>query len=186
MPFINMKTTATLDIAKKDALSKELCIITRDCIGKGENWVMTGFEGNASLCFLGSTKDIAYVEVKCYGYPTKPQMNLMTRKVCTLLVFLRNESMLLTSRPKTGDGMTVTSRGLEKGEYHNVIFSPLTIKYLTTILIFLSSFTTNHIFPWFPHFEIHASHNSQSAFPRHPLMLPYTHPYSASHYMMYR
>lgn len=25
MPFINMKTTATLDIAKKDALSKELC-----------------------------------------------------------------------------------------------------------------------------------------------------------------
>lgn len=65
MPFINMKTTATLDIAKKDALSKELCIITRDCLGKGENWVMTGFEGNASLCFLGSTKDIAYVEVKC-------------------------------------------------------------------------------------------------------------------------
>ena len=40
MPFINMKTTATLDIAKKDALSKELCIITRDCLGKGENWVM--------------------------------------------------------------------------------------------------------------------------------------------------
>ena len=34
MPFINMKTTATLDIAKKDALSKELCIITRDCLGK--------------------------------------------------------------------------------------------------------------------------------------------------------
>ena len=101
MPFINMKTTATLDIAKKDALSKELCIITRDCLGKGENWVMTGFEGNASLCFLGSTKDIAYVEVKCYGYPTKPQMSL---------VFLRNESMLLTFRPKTGDGMTVTSR----------------------------------------------------------------------------
>ena len=51
MPFINMKTTATLDIAKKDALSKELCIITRDCLGKGENWVMTGFEGNAS-CLL--------------------------------------------------------------------------------------------------------------------------------------
>ena len=46
MPFINMKTTATLDIAKKDALSKEFCIITRDCLGKGENWVMTGFEGN--------------------------------------------------------------------------------------------------------------------------------------------
>ena len=30
MPFINMKTTATLDIAKKDALSKEFCIITRE------------------------------------------------------------------------------------------------------------------------------------------------------------
>lgn len=37
MPFINMKTTATLDIAKKDALSKALCTITRDCLGKGEN-----------------------------------------------------------------------------------------------------------------------------------------------------
>ena len=33
------------------------------------------------------------------------------------LVFRRNESMLLTSRLKTGDGMTVTSRELEKA-YH--------------------------------------------------------------------
>ena len=34
MPFINMKTTATLDIAKKDALSKEFCIITETVSAK--------------------------------------------------------------------------------------------------------------------------------------------------------
>lgn len=125
MPFINMKTTATLDIAKKDALSKELCIITRDCLGKGENWVMTGFEGNASLCFLGSTKDIAYVEVKCYGYPTKPQMNLMTRKVCTLLeeeLGIPKKRIYVAYFPtEDWDGMTVTSRELEKA-YHTAIY----------------------------------------------------------------
>ena len=51
MPFINTKTTVSLSKSKKDSLTAEICRITRECLGKGENWVMTGFEDNASLFF---------------------------------------------------------------------------------------------------------------------------------------
>lgn len=53
MPFINTKTTVSLSKSKKDSLTAEICRITRECLGKGENWVMTGFEDNASLFFQG-------------------------------------------------------------------------------------------------------------------------------------
>ncbi len=85
MPFINMKTTATLDNAKKETLSKELIRITRECLGKGENWVMTGFEDNAKLSFQGSNENIVYVEVKAYGTPAAAGADKMTKGVCSLV-----------------------------------------------------------------------------------------------------
>lgn len=84
MPFINTKTTAALASSQKETLSKELSAITSECLGKGESWIMTGFEENASLCFQGDTNDIVYVEVKCFGTPSSDAMNRMTGKVCTL------------------------------------------------------------------------------------------------------
>ena len=60
MPFINTKTTVSLSKSKKDSLTAEICRITRECLGKGENWVMTGFEDNASLFFQGDSAAVAY------------------------------------------------------------------------------------------------------------------------------
>lgn len=85
MPFINMKTTAALDDAKKDALSAELTRITKECLGKGENWVMTGFEESVSLSFQGSTENIVYVEVKAYGTPAATGADKMTAEICALV-----------------------------------------------------------------------------------------------------
>ena len=84
MPFINVKTTAAIDDAKKEVLNTELCRITKECLGKGENWIMTGYEDNASLAFQGFTENIAYVEVKAFGAPSAAGADKMTSGVCQL------------------------------------------------------------------------------------------------------
>lgn len=85
MPFINTKTTAALSSSQKEALTSEICSITLDCLGKGENWVMTGYEDNASLSFQGSTTDLAYVEVKSFGKPSPGGAKQMTAKLTALI-----------------------------------------------------------------------------------------------------
>lgn len=85
MPFINTKTTVPLDGTKKETLTAALSRITRECLGKGENWVMTGFEDSASLSFQGSDTDIAYVEVKSFGAPSASATSRMTAEICALL-----------------------------------------------------------------------------------------------------
>ena len=84
MPFINTKTTVTLSNSKKDTLTAEISNITRECLGKGENWIMTGYEDNASLSFRKSTADIAYVEVKTFGTPSPAGASQMTAKLSSL------------------------------------------------------------------------------------------------------
>ena len=84
MPFINVKTTAVLDSEKKNILNVELSRITKECLGKGENWIMTGFEDQADLVFQGSAEDIAYVEVKAFGEPSAAGADKMTAGICQL------------------------------------------------------------------------------------------------------
>ena len=84
MPFINTKTTLSLSQEKKDILTKELSQITKQCLGKGENWIMLGYEDQVDLAFQGSTTDIAYVEVKLYGTPQASACDQMTSQVCDL------------------------------------------------------------------------------------------------------
>jgi len=85
MPFIQVKTTATIDEAKKEVLNAQICQITKECLGKGENWIMTGYEDKASLAFQGSTENIAYVEVKAFGAPSAAGADKMTSGLCQLL-----------------------------------------------------------------------------------------------------
>ena len=84
MPFINTKTTVSLSNSQKDALTAEISNITSGCLGKGENWIMTGYEDNASLSFRKSTEDIAYVEVKTFGTPSPAGASQMTAKLSSL------------------------------------------------------------------------------------------------------
>ena len=85
MPFINLKTTETINATKKQTLTTELCRITRECLGKGENWIMTSYEDNASLAFQGSDEAIAYIEVKALGAPSASGTERMTAQVCKLV-----------------------------------------------------------------------------------------------------
>ena len=85
MPFINTKTTVALSNEKKETITAEITAITRECLGKGENWIMTGYEDRASLSFQGDTSNIAYAEVKCFGKPSSAGASQMTAKICLLL-----------------------------------------------------------------------------------------------------
>ena len=84
MPFINTKTTATLSKTQKDTLTAKISNIASECLGKGENWIMIGYEDNASLSFQKSTEDIAYVEVKTFGTPSSTGASQMTAKLSSL------------------------------------------------------------------------------------------------------
>lgn len=84
MPFINTKTTVALNDAKKEKLTNEICRIAKECLGKGESWVMTGYEDNASLSFRGDTSNLAYIEVKLFGNPSPSGTSQMTSKLCSL------------------------------------------------------------------------------------------------------
>ncbi len=85
MPFINVKTTASIDEAKKAVLNAEICRITKESLGKGENWIMTGYEPEASLVFQGSAENIAYIEVKAFGEPAAAGADKMTAGICQLM-----------------------------------------------------------------------------------------------------
>lgn len=85
MPFINTKTTVTIDKEKKDILTAAIGQITQECLGKTENWLMTGYEDNADLYFQGKQDQAAaYVEVKLYGNSSADAYSQMTTKMCDL------------------------------------------------------------------------------------------------------
>lgn len=85
MPFIHTQTTVPLDKAKCDSLTASLNAITSSCLGKGENWIMTGYTDNANLYFQGNQNgDTAYVEVKLFGSPDPNACDKMTGEVCRL------------------------------------------------------------------------------------------------------
>ena len=85
MPFINTKTTAFIDQETKDALTADLCAIAQECLGKGEAWVMCGFEPEASLAFRGDVDKVCYVEVKAFGRLSPAATDNMTAEVCQLM-----------------------------------------------------------------------------------------------------
>lgn len=86
MPFINIKTNTALDQEQRDELAEKMGQISRDCLGKGENWVMTGFEDGTQLHFQGSSVEpAAYVEVKLFGTAGQAACESMTAHICGLL-----------------------------------------------------------------------------------------------------
>ena len=84
MPFINTKTTLPLDVSKKETLSDGLAQIAKDCLGKSENWLMTGFEEKADIYFRKTWTAAAYIEVKLCGHADSAAFSQMTEKICSL------------------------------------------------------------------------------------------------------
>jgi len=84
MPFINTKVTTEITKEKEEVLKAELGkAIT--LIGKGEAYLMLGFEDNCRLWFGGKNdSDMAYVEVSLLGHITKENAGKLTTAICDI------------------------------------------------------------------------------------------------------
>lgn len=85
MPFINVKTNVEIPAEQELRLKSGLAEAAA-LIGKGENWLMAGFEDNCRLYFRGEADaPIAFVEVKLYGAKDAQAYDRMTGAVTQLL-----------------------------------------------------------------------------------------------------
>lgn len=84
MPFINTKVTTEISKEKEAVLKAELGkAIT--LIGKGEAYLMLGFEDNCRLWLGGNNDaDMAYVEVSLLGRVTKENAGKLTAAICEI------------------------------------------------------------------------------------------------------
>ena len=85
MPFINTKVSVPLTeekrIAIKTALGESIALM-----GKGESFLMVGFEENVPLYFGGEKQEkCAFVEIKVFGEVDPGQASAMTEMVCRTL-----------------------------------------------------------------------------------------------------
>lgn len=85
MPFINMKVNVPLTeekrIALKTAFGESISVM-----GKGESYLMVGFEDDVPLYFGGEKQEkCAFVDIKVFGEVNPNQANQMTALVCSTL-----------------------------------------------------------------------------------------------------
>ena len=98
MPYIDTKVSVPLSKEKEEAIKTKLGQAI-SVLGKGEAYLMTGFQDNYSLYFGGKNdKPLAFVEVKLLGKCSREQYVQMTAKVCDIL----NEELGIS-----GDGVYV-------------------------------------------------------------------------------
>lgn len=85
MPFIDSKVTVKLTKEKKDLLKSKLGEIITNIPGKSENYLMVGFQDEYSLYFRGKELQYgAFVEVKIFGKAEKPDLEKVTKEICSL------------------------------------------------------------------------------------------------------
>ncbi|MBQ2825379.1 MAG: hypothetical protein IJF19_03795 [Clostridia bacterium] len=84
MPFINTKVTNEITKEKEAVLKAELGkAIT--LLGKGEAYLMLGFEDNCRLWLGGKNdSDMAFVEVSLLGHTTKDKAEKLTAAICEI------------------------------------------------------------------------------------------------------
>lgn len=83
MPFINTKYSGSITPEQETEIKTELGKAIA-LLGKSENWLMLGFEPEATLYFGGEKSEkIAFVDVSLFGNPQRT--NLFTAEVCRIL-----------------------------------------------------------------------------------------------------
>ncbi len=86
MPYINVKTNAVLDTAKKDTINSRISKAISLIPGKSEAYLMCATEDNVSMMFRGdSSGKYAFVEVKLLGSSTKEAYTKLTAEICNIL-----------------------------------------------------------------------------------------------------
>ena len=85
MPYINVKTTCTLDEATEIKLKSELGRAIECIPGKNESWLMVCIEDARCIYFKGNNDaPTVYAEVKIFGKSTSDAYNKMTAELCKI------------------------------------------------------------------------------------------------------
>ena len=86
MPFINSKVNVPISEAQQQEISDGLIAAACEALGKGESWVMLGFEENCRLYFRGDSKTpTAYLEVSIFGGENRSGFDAFTGKACEVI-----------------------------------------------------------------------------------------------------
>ena len=86
MPFINIKTSATLTDAQTEQIVKEMGQTITLFPGKTEAWLMVNVEKDCKLYFKGNdSKNTAFVDVAVFGSASKDSCAKVTESVCAVL-----------------------------------------------------------------------------------------------------
>lgn len=86
MPYIEVKTTASADEAKRERIKSELGRAISTFPGKSESWLMVNIADNQKMWFRGDdSADIAMVSVDIYGSAQPKACEKMTAQICSLL-----------------------------------------------------------------------------------------------------
>ncbi|MEE0060893.1 MAG: phenylpyruvate tautomerase MIF-related protein [Acutalibacteraceae bacterium] len=85
MPYIN--TTANINITKeKEEIIKSRYAQAVSIIGKGEAYLMLGFNSGVSMYFGGKNDSpLAFVEVKFLGNASSDKLNALTGEICKII-----------------------------------------------------------------------------------------------------
>ena len=84
MPFINVKTNASVSKEKGEAIKSALGQAITALPGKSEQWLMVGIEPECTLYFQGSDAPCAMVQVQTYG-TNASGTDVLTGKICQIL-----------------------------------------------------------------------------------------------------
>lgn len=85
MPFIDTKSSVPISDEKKEIIKSKYGKAV-SVIGKGESYLMVGFQDNYSLYFAGKNdKPLAFVEVKLFGKSSREQYVKLTAEICSIL-----------------------------------------------------------------------------------------------------
>lgn len=86
MPYINTKTTVSINEEKREVIKKKLGEAIELIPGKSENWLMISFDDNSTMYFKGSKeKPLAFVEVKIFGKSTKDAYQKLTKAITEIM-----------------------------------------------------------------------------------------------------
>ncbi|MCD8027541.1 MAG: hypothetical protein LUF02_02535 [Erysipelotrichaceae bacterium] len=85
MPFIDSKVTLKLSDEKKNSIKAKLGKAV-SILGKGETYLMVGFDDEYDLYFGGNKLEKgAYVSVSLFGQASRDAYNKMTTAICDIL-----------------------------------------------------------------------------------------------------
>ena len=85
MPFIDSKISVSVSQEKKEAIKTKLGQAI-SVLGKGESFLMVGFDDNYDLFFAGDKVDKgAYVAISLFGKASPDAYSRMSGEVCRIL-----------------------------------------------------------------------------------------------------